>query len=95
LTHFLERLDSTSEGDGTLLDHSLVLFGSSNSQTHNNNNYPLVLAGGDQLGMQHGRYLKLSEDIPLSNLFVTMLDRIGVPCDAFADSTGELSELVV
>lgn len=95
LTYFLTRLDTTKEAGGTLLDNSLVLYGSSNSQTHNNSNYPLILAGGNGLNMQHGQFLKLSNRVPMSNLFVTMMNQIGVPSDGFADSTGEITELVV
>ena len=76
-----------------MLDRTIVLYGSSNSRTHNNRNYPLVLAGGNSLGMKHGQYLRYKDDIPLSNLFVTVLDRLGVPVPSFADSTGELSDL--
>ncbi|QDU92596.1 DUF1552 domain-containing protein [Lignipirellula cremea] len=91
--HFLERLSTAEEAGGSILDHSVVLYGSSNSTTHNNQNYPLVLAGGRKLGLQHGRYLKYGDDAPLSNLFVTMLNCIGVQQPSFADSTGPLSEL--
>ena len=94
LTYFLSKLQATPDGNATLLDNSLILYGSSNSQTHNNNNYPLVLAGGNALGMKHGQFLKYSESVPMSNLFVTMLNRIGVPSDGFADSTGDLTEMV-
>jgi hypothetical protein len=90
---FLERLRSTPEGDGTLLDNTLGFYGSSNSQTHNNSNYPLILAGGRGMGLRPGRFLKFSEETPLSNLFVTALDRLEVPTEGFADSTGEMSEL--
>ena len=93
LGYFLKRLAGTPEGDGTLLDRTILLYGSSNSRTHNNRNYPLILAGGRKLGIRHGRFLKLDESTPLSNVFVTMLDRVGVPLESFADSTGELSEL--
>ena len=95
LSYFLDRLSTTPEGDGTLLDRTLVLYGSSNSVTHNNTNYPLVLAGGSKLGLDHGRFLKFDSKIPMANLFVTMLSQMGIPCDQFADSTGPLSELVV
>ena len=90
---FLDRLRSTSEGDGTLLDNTLAFYGSSNSQTHNNSNYPLILAGGRGMGLKPGRFLKFGEDTPLANLFVTALDRLEVPTQGFADSTGEMSEL--
>ena len=89
--YFLDRLKSAEEGEGTLLDNSLVLYGSSNSTTHNNRNYPLILAGGRSMNFRHGQYLRCSEDVPLSNLFVTMLNRLGVETDAFADSTGDLT----
>lgn len=91
LAYFLNRLESAKEEHGSLLDNTVVLYGSSNSTTHNNNNYPLVLAGGGKLGLKHGRYLKFSKDVPLSNLFVTMLQAVGVDAPRFADSTGELN----
>jgi len=94
LSHFLDRLASAKEGDGSLLDNSVVLYGSSNSNTHNNNNYPLVLAGGKQLGLEHGRFLKFGDEVPMSNLFVTMLNCIGAKTESFADSTGSLGELL-
>jgi hypothetical protein len=94
LSSFLSKLASTTEGDGTLLDRTIVLYGSSNSRTHNNRNYPLVLAGGNSLGLKHGQYLRYKDDIPLSNLFVTILDRLGISVPSFADSTGELSDLI-
>ena len=94
-SRFLTRLSETEEGGGTMLDNTLVLYGSSNSKTHNNNNYPLVLAGGNALGFKHDQYLRLSADKPLANVFVTMLDRMGIEHDGFADSTGEMTELLV
>ena len=94
LSYFLTRLKQSPEGDGTLLDRTIVFYGSSNSRTHNNNNYPLLVAGGRGLGLKHGNHLRFSANTPLSNLFVTMLDRLNVPSDSFADSTGEMSELL-
>jgi len=91
--YFLNKLATTSEGDGSLLDRTIVFYGSSNSRTHNNRNYPLLLAGGGDLGLKHGQYLRYKDDLPLSNLFVTILDRLGVPVGQFADSTGELSDV--
>ena len=91
--YFLSRLASAEEQDGTLLDHSLVLYGSSNSTTHNNTNYPLVLAGGKRLGLRHNQYLKVDEKVPMSNLFMTMLECVEAPQASFADSTGDISEL--
>lgn len=94
LARFLSRLNTTQEGDGTLLDHTMVLYGSSNSTTHNNNNYPLLLAGGNGLGLKHGQVHNHSKDTPLTNLHVTMLNRLGVPTESFVDSTGELTDLI-
>ena len=93
-SRFLQKMDAMKEGDGSVLDRTAVLFGSSNSRTHNNSNYPLILAGGNKLGFKHGQYLSFGGKAPLSNLFVTMLNRVGVPTQSFADSTGELSGLV-
>ena len=95
LAHFLTRLAETEEADGSLLDRTLVLYGSSNSRTHQNRNYPLLLAGGSKLGLNHGQYLRFEEKTPLANLFVTMLDRLGTPVESFADSTGEMSEVTL
>ncbi len=94
LAYFLDRLESTKEADGSLLDNSVVLYGSSNSNTHNNNNYPLVLAGGRQLGMQHGHFRKFGSEVPLSNLFVSMLNCLGINKPSFADSTAPMSEVL-
>lgn len=96
LAYFLHRLENTPEGDSNMLDHTMVLLGTSNSRTHNNRNYPLVLAGGSGMGIKHGQYLtynKGNEDQPMSNLLFTMLNRMGVADQGFADSTGDLSDL--
>ncbi|NQV26355.1 MAG: DUF1552 domain-containing protein [Rhodopirellula sp.] len=94
MARFLTRLKSTEEGDGSLLDHTIVLYGSSNSQTHRNANYPLMLAGGQQLGLKHGRLIKSDEQTPLSNVYVTVLNQLGVKADTFADSTARLDGLL-
>ena len=76
LTYFPGTIAVDSqEGDGTLLDRNTVLYGSSNSTTHNNSNYPLVFAGGNKLGLSHNQFPKVNNDIPMSNLFVTMLNK--------------------
>ena len=93
LAYFLDRLESAQEDNGSLLDNSVVLYGSSNSVTHDNNNYPLVLAGGAAMGLKHGRCLKLSDTVPKSNLFVTLLNCLGDSSPSFADSTGTIPEL--
>ena len=94
LAYFLDRLDSAKEEQGSVLDNSVVLYGSSNSQTHNNTNYPLVLAGGSKLGLKHGQFAKFGAQVPLSNLFVTLLQTLNVPAKAFSDSTGAITEIL-
>jgi len=94
LAYFLERLRSTPDGDGSMLDSTIVFYGTSNSQTHVNENYALLTAGGRGLGLRHGRHLALPDSVPLSNLFTTILNKTGVESASFADSTGELTEIV-
>ena len=92
---FLQSLADAEEGDGTVLDRTLILYGSSNSRTHNNHNYPLLLAGGRDLGFKHGQYLRYDEKrMRVSNLFLTMLHRLNVPVEQFADSTGEFTDVL-
>lgn len=93
LARFLTRLRDTPEGDGTLLDHTQVLYGSSNSKTHVNRNFPLLLAGGGKLGHRHGSYLRYEESVPMSNLFVSILQAMGLEEESFVDSTGRLDGL--
>ena len=93
LARFINRLKDTPEGDGTMLDRTLVMYGSSNSRTHQNRNYPLLLAGGRQLGIRHRQYLRFDEKTPMSNLFVSMLQGLGVEAEQFVDSTGPLAGL--
>lgn len=93
LARFLTRLKEAEEGEGNMLDSTLVLYGSSNSRTHQNRNYPLLLAGGGRLGLKHNQYLKFAESTPMSNVFVSMLQALGVEADRFVDSTGPLAGL--
>lgn len=88
LGYFVERLHATPDGDGTLLDHSLVLYGSGmgNSQDHNHSELPAVLAGGASGRVSGGKHLRVASETPIANLLVTMLDKVGVPVDSFADS---------
>ena len=92
--YFLERLRSIEEGDGNLLDHTVVLWGSAHPHnSHNTQNYPVQVAGGGRLGFQHGALHRFvgEEKVPLANLFVSMLDAVDVPVERFADSTGPLT----
>ena len=94
LAYLMKRLSEMEEGNGSVLDNTCLFYGSSNSKTHNNTNYPLILAGGKKMGYKHGQYLKFNNDVPLANLFVTMQKRMGVKADSFADSTGEIREVL-
>ena len=95
LAHFLTRSGrNRRRGRFACSTRTMVFYGSSNSRTHQNRNYPLLLAGGNKLGLKHGQYLRFGEETPLANLYVTMLDRLGVPVESFADSTGEMSEVL-
>ena len=90
----MNRLSQMKEGEGSVLDNACLFYGSSNSKTHNNNNYPLILAGGKNMGYQHGQYLTFGKEVPLANLFVTIQKRMGVKAESFADSTGDLDAFV-
>lgn len=94
LKYFIDRLANIEEGDGTLLDNTLVHYGTTNSNTHNNRNYPVILAGAKNMGFTHGQSLRFGEDTPLANLYLTMLQRLGVKTTNFADSTGAMTEVV-
>jgi hypothetical protein len=93
---FLEKLKSTRDGDGTLLDHSLYLYGSGmgNPNVHDHVNLPILVAGGGGAGMKGARHIKYAEPTPLANLHLTLLERVGVRMDAFADSQGKVDELL-
>jgi hypothetical protein len=92
--HFLERLRSIPDGDGSLLDHSLILYGSSmsNSNLHNHKPLPILVAGGAN-GFKGGRHLKFAEDTPMSNLLVSLLRRAGAEQEKVGDSTGALADV--
>ena len=92
--YFLNRMATSREGEGTLLDNTMVLYGSSNSdKPHGPTNFPLILAGGKNLGLRHGSHHQYADDIPLSNLHLTMLNQLGIPAKTFSDSTGRISEI--
>jgi uncharacterized protein DUF1552 len=94
--YLLERLKATPDGDGTLLDHSVVVFGSSLSESniHTHDDLPIVLAGGASGQLKGNRHLVYRKETPLNNLFLNMFDLAGVPhVDGFGDSTGRLTNL--
>jgi hypothetical protein len=91
-TYFLEKLRATPDGDGTLLDHSMILYGSSLSDgnEHNFDPLPVLLAGGASGGLKGGRHIRHAPQTPMSNLLLTMLDKMGARVDSVGDSTGRL-----
>ena len=92
--YFLDRLKNAQEGDGTVLDRSLILYGCTTSTTHLAKNYPLILAGGGKLGIRHGQFRKFDETkVRLADLFVSMMNALDVPTRQFGDSTGNLDEI--
>ena len=92
LAYFLEKLRATPDGDGTLLDHSVVLYGSSmsNGNQHDHDPLPIVVAGGASGQLQGDRHLVFPAHTPMSNLMLSVLDKLGVHQDSFGDSTGKL-----
>lgn len=97
LAYFLTRLKSTEDPfqEGSLLDNTLTFYGCSTSRTHQAVNYPLILAGGARMGFRHGRHRRFNEESQrLANLYVTLLQQLGLETDKFADSTTSLSELL-
>jgi hypothetical protein len=91
--YFVLKLSETPDGDGSLLDHSLVLYGSSLSDgnQHNFSPLPIVLAGGASGALKGGRHVKYPKDTHMSNLLLAMLDKLGARLDTFGDSTEMLS----
>jgi hypothetical protein len=92
---YLAKLRATPEGEGTLLDHSLILYGSGmgNPNVHDHHDLPILVAGGAAGRMKGGRHLRFAKPTPLANLHLTLLDKVGVRLDSFADSRGKVDEL--
>jgi len=92
---FLQRMKATPDGDGNLLDHSVYLYGSGmgNPSLHDHENLPILVAGGAATGLKGGRHIRYEKGTNLSNLHLTLLDRVGVHLDTFVDSTGKVEDL--
>lgn len=92
---FVEKLAKTPDGAGSLLDHSLVLYGSGmgNPNVHDHYNLPIVLAGGGGSGIRGGRHIRYDQPTPLANLHLTLLHQIGAGRESFSDSNGVVTEL--
>jgi hypothetical protein len=94
-SEFLQRMKATPDGDGSLLDHSIYLYGSGmgNPSLHDHENLPILVAGGAATGLKGGRHIRYEKGTNLSNLHLTLLDRVGIHLDSFVDSTGKIEDL--
>ena len=93
--YFLDQLKGVSEGNGSLLDNCMVVYGSglSDGQSHHHHDLPVLVAGGGCGTLHPGRHHRYESETPMTNLFVAMLDRMGIPAETLGDSTGELGYL--
>ena len=93
--YFVDKLKSIPDGDGTLLDHSMLIYGSgiSDGNIHFHMDLPTVVVGGGGGRLKGGRHLRYDTDTPVTNLYVSVLDKLGVPVESFGDSTGQLRYL--
>jgi hypothetical protein len=92
LGYFLQKLKSVKEGDGTLLDNCMIVYGSgiSDGNQHLHENLPIILAGRGGGTVTSGRHLKVEDKTPMTNLYLSLLDRMGAPAERVGDSTGKL-----
>jgi hypothetical protein len=93
--YFLERLNATKEGEGSLLDHCMIVYGGAigDGNAHNHDNLPVLLAGRGGGTIQPGRHVRVAKETPMTNLYLSMLERMGVAVDRIGDSTGRLEQL--
>ena len=91
----VEKLRATPDGDGSLLDHLTLIYGSgmSDGNIHNHHDLPTLIVGGGSGTIKGGRHLRYPAKTPVTNLFLTLLDKVGVAIDTFGDSTGRLEPL--
>ncbi len=92
---FLEKMEAIPDGDGSLLDNTIYLYGSGmgNPSLHDHVDLPILVAGGASTGLRGGRHIQYNSGTPLANLHLTLLDRVGVRLDSFGDSTGKIDNL--
>ena len=93
IAHFLKRMNGYQDRQGTVLDNTIVLFGSGASTTHNNHNIPTLIAGGANMGLKHGTYWR-GKDARMSNVFLSILRSLKIEEGAFSDSTGTVSDSI-
>jgi hypothetical protein len=93
--HLVKKLSTMPEGDGTMLDYTLFMYGTgiSDSNTHFHDDLPIALVGGKAAGIKGGRYIRYPKGTPLSNMHLTLLEKLGVPAEKFGNSTGRVDRL--
>jgi hypothetical protein len=93
--YLVDKLAGLPEGDGTMLDSTLFLYGTgiSDSNTHFHDDLPIALVGGKAAGIEGGRYIRYADDTPLANMHITILEKLGVPMEKLGDSTGKVDRL--
>ncbi|HVK05356.1 MAG TPA: DUF1552 domain-containing protein [Armatimonadaceae bacterium] len=95
LSYIVDRMQKTKEGSGTLLDNTLLVYGGgiSDGDRHNHNDLPVIVLGKGGGNVQTGRHIRYADGTPMTNLFVSMFDRVGVPVEKIGDSNGKLAQL--
>ena len=95
LAYFVQKLDSMKEGEGTVLDNTMLVYGCaiSDGNRHNHDDLPVLLIGGGAGTLKTGRHLRYPRNTPMANLYLSMLDRMGLSVERFGDSTGRLDNL--
>ena len=93
--YFIQKLKSIKEGDGTLLDNCMVVYGSGigDGDAHNHDDLPVVVAGRGGNTIKTGRHVRFEQNTPMTNLFLSMMERVGAPVQRIGDSTGTLQGL--
>mgnify|MGYP007059400696 FL=1 len=95
VARFMDKLQAIEANEGTLLDHTAILFGGAQTASHVGTSFPTILAGGKALGFKHGQHLKWPLDKrPMSDLYLTILQQLGCPVDSFKESSGPITELL-
>jgi hypothetical protein len=95
LAYMLRKMRDVREGDRTLLDNTMVVYGGGigDGDRHNHDDLPILVAGGAGTGIKSGRHIKYKNNTPMTNLFLTMADKAGVPVESIGDSSGRLDQL--
>ena len=96
LSYILQKMASIKEPDGSLLDNSMIVYGGGigDGDRHNHDDLPILLAGGGAGSLKPGHHYVYASNTPLNNLFLSLLDRMGVPTETLGDSTGKLQQLM-